>query len=131
MRTQNTTTQYLWYIMTEVFPAMIFIHGTYTKGMPFKAEFPISNRDCPFCLPSDKSIKHIAAYEYVIDEMVHFTLEKCVDKHRLSPRSMSLFSLDTFLSVTRKYTNYRYARAMCMAAVPQNSSKEHIGTNTV
>ena len=78
-------------------PRYAFMRGTYTKGRPFKLEVPDSDRDFPFCLPSEESTKRIAVYESAIDAMAHLTLEKHADKYRLSLGGVSLPPLDAFL----------------------------------
>lgn len=61
-----------------------FLRGTYTKGKPFKAEVPSSDKRFCFCLPPKGESKKLAVYEGAIETMAHLTLEKTVDKYRLS-----------------------------------------------
>ena len=61
-----------------------FLRGTYTKGKPFKAEVSGSNKRFCFFLPPKGESKKLAVYEAAIETMAHLSLEKTVDKYRLS-----------------------------------------------
>ena len=61
-----------------------FLRGTYTKGKPFKAEVSGSDKRFCFFLPPKGESKKLAVYEAAIETMAHLTLEKTVDKYRLS-----------------------------------------------
>ena len=61
-----------------------FLRGTYTKGKPFKAEVSGSNKRFCFFLPPKGESKKLAVYEAAIETMAHLTLERTVDKYRLS-----------------------------------------------
>lgn len=61
-----------------------FLRGTYTKGTPFKAEVSGSDKRFCFCLPPKRETKKLAIYEAAIETMAHLSLEKTVDKYRLS-----------------------------------------------
>ena len=61
-----------------------FLRGTYTKGKPFKAEVSGSNKRFCFFLPPKGGSKKLAVYEAAIETMAHLSLEKTVDKYRLS-----------------------------------------------
>lgn len=61
-----------------------FLRGTYTKGKPFKAEVSGSNKRFCFFLPPKGESKKLAVYEAANETMAHLSLEKTVDKYRLS-----------------------------------------------
>ena len=61
-----------------------FLRGTYTKGKPFKAEVSGSDKRFCFFLPPKGESKKLAVYEAAIETMAHLTLERTVDKYRLS-----------------------------------------------
>lgn len=61
-----------------------FLRGTYTKGKPFKAEVPSSDKRFCFCLPPKRETKKLAIYEAAIEPLAHLTLESTTDKWRLS-----------------------------------------------
>ncbi len=61
-----------------------FLRGTYTRGKPFKAEVSGSDKRFCFFLPPKGESKKLAVYEAAIETMAHLTLEKTVDKYRLS-----------------------------------------------
>ena len=61
-----------------------FLRGTYTKGKPFKAEVSGSDKRFCFFLPPKGESKKLAVYEAAIETMAHLSLEKTVDKYRLS-----------------------------------------------
>lgn len=61
-----------------------FLRGTYTKGKPFKSEVSGSDKRFCFFLPPKGESKKLAVYEAAIETMAHLTLEKTVDKYRLS-----------------------------------------------
>ena len=61
-----------------------FLRGTYTKGTPFKAEAAGSEKQYSFCIPPNGETNRVAVYEAAIETMAHLSLEKTVDKYRLS-----------------------------------------------
>ena len=63
-----------------------FLRGTYTRGEPFKAEVPGSDKRFCFLLPPKGKTNRVAVYEAAIEPMAHLTLEGTTDKWRLSPR---------------------------------------------
>ena len=89
-----------------------FLRGTYTRGKPFKAEVPGSDKRFCFLLPPKGKTNRVAVYEAAIEPMAHLTLEGTADKWRLSlggisapkegeqPRSFSFkkpLALESFL----------------------------------
>ena len=61
-----------------------FLRGTYTRGEPFKAEAPGSDKRFCFLLPPKGKTNRVAVYEAAIEPMAHLTLEGTTDKWRLS-----------------------------------------------
>lgn len=61
-----------------------FLRGTYTRGEPFKAEVPGSDKRFCFLLPPKGKTNRVAVYEAAIEPMAHLTLEGTTDKWRLS-----------------------------------------------
>ena len=61
-----------------------FLRGTYTRGEPFKAEVPGSDKRFCFLLPPKGKTNRVAVYEAAIEPMAHLTLEGATDKWRLS-----------------------------------------------
>ena len=61
-----------------------FLRGTYTRGEPFKAEVPGSDKRFCFLLPPKGKTNRVAVYEAAIEPMAHLTLEGASDKWRLS-----------------------------------------------
>ena len=61
-----------------------FLRGTYTKGKPFKAEVPGSEKAYCFCLPPKGKTNRLAVYEAAIETLAHLTMEGTSDKWRLS-----------------------------------------------
>ena len=66
-------------------PRYAFLRGTYTKSAkPFKAEVSGSDKRFCFCLPPKGAARKLAVYEAAIETLAHLTLERTVDKYRLS-----------------------------------------------
>ena len=61
-----------------------FLRGTYTRGEPFKAEVPGSDKRFCFLLPPKGKTNRVTVYEAAIEPMAHLTLEGTTDKWRLS-----------------------------------------------
>ena len=61
-----------------------FLRGTYSRGEPFKAEAPGSDKRYSFCVPPKQQSGRVAVYEAAIDVLAHWSLEHTQDKFRLS-----------------------------------------------
>lgn len=66
-------------------PRYAFLRGTYTKSAkPFRTEVSGSDKRFCFFLPPKGDSKKLAVYEAAIETLAHLTLERTVDKYRLS-----------------------------------------------
>ena len=66
-------------------PRYAFLRGTYTKSAkPFRTEVSGSDKRFCFFLPPKGGSKKLAVYEAAIETLAHLTLERTVDKYRLS-----------------------------------------------